>query len=219
MAANPNDIFAASLPEPHRILGQTLKPFCLGHYFILSRYDCAFVAAQETTATREDLIFAVLVCSMSYEEFTEWIEPRPVKWRHRMWLLWRCLTFRMKPRLALGLARGYQSNFDCYAWGVNIGFFNFTDKCKAFMAYLEEHTKEPKYWIERDDTGSSGAHWAHSLLDLLVGPMGYTHTQAMNMPLHEALLHSFRYGEMQGTIRLFTPEELEQEEKAVANGT
>jgi hypothetical protein len=66
--------FRAAIPEPFRILGLKLKPFSLGHYFNLKRFDSAFVAEEQREATREELIFAVLVCSMGHEEFIEFIE-------------------------------------------------------------------------------------------------------------------------------------------------
>lgn len=64
----------AALPEPFTILGRKLRPFCIGHYKILARFDCAFVSETETQASREDLIFAVLVCSMRPPEFLAFIE-------------------------------------------------------------------------------------------------------------------------------------------------
>lgn len=64
------------IPEPFRILGLKLKPFSLGHYFWLRRFDCAFVADGASHATREDLIFGVLACSMGFEEFGVFIERK-----------------------------------------------------------------------------------------------------------------------------------------------
>ena len=64
----------AAIPEPHVILGRKLRPFCIGHYLILSRFDCAYVSETSANASREDLIFAVLVCSMRPKDFMAFVE-------------------------------------------------------------------------------------------------------------------------------------------------
>lgn len=65
------DYFTAAIPEPWQILGLRLRPFSLGHYKILRRFKCAFVDDDRAEATREDLIFGVLVCSLTPSEFME----------------------------------------------------------------------------------------------------------------------------------------------------
>ena len=75
----------AAIPEPHVILGRKLRPFCIGHYLILSRFDCAYVSETAANASREDLIFAVLVCSMRPREFMEFIEGDGVEDAVKEW--------------------------------------------------------------------------------------------------------------------------------------
>lgn len=65
------DYFTAAIPEPWQILGLRLKSFSLGHYRILKRFKCAFVDDETSQVTREDLIFGVLVCSMTPKEFMQ----------------------------------------------------------------------------------------------------------------------------------------------------
>lgn len=73
----------AAIPEPFQILGLRLKPFCLGHYLLMERFGCAFVAADSRTAELDDLVLGVLICSMAYGEFLEFIQgadwPEEVK--------------------------------------------------------------------------------------------------------------------------------------------
>ena len=69
-----DDYFTATMPEPWQILGLRLRPFSLSHYKLLRRFDCAFVDDNERTATREDLILGVLVCSMTPQEFLAFIQ-------------------------------------------------------------------------------------------------------------------------------------------------
>lgn len=68
------DYFTAALPEPWQILGLRLRPFSLGHYKLLRRFDCAFVSETEAGATREDLVLGVLICSMKPSEFLSFME-------------------------------------------------------------------------------------------------------------------------------------------------
>lgn len=66
---NAVDYFAATIPEPWQILGLRLRPFSLGHYKLLRRFDCAFVSDEKTKASVDDLILGVLACSRSPQEF------------------------------------------------------------------------------------------------------------------------------------------------------
>jgi hypothetical protein len=66
----------AAIPEPYRILGLRLRPLSLGHYLLLKRFNCAFLAADASQATREDLLLAVLICSMRHQEFLDFIEQK-----------------------------------------------------------------------------------------------------------------------------------------------
>jgi len=68
------DYFTAAIPEPWQILGLRLRPFSLGHYRILRRFKCGFVDDASVEATREDLIFGVLVCSMKPADFMTMID-------------------------------------------------------------------------------------------------------------------------------------------------
>src|SRR3954467_10158855 len=134
--------FRAAIPEPFRILGLKLKPFSLGHYFTLKRFDSAFVADETRKATREELIFAVLVCSMDHRDFLEFIErPRAVE-------------------------------KECKRWGKKCGIFDFPSKLELFKGYLAEGTKQPAFWIEENDNEQSGSHWSQAVLSVLMSQGG-----------------------------------------------
>lgn len=68
------DYFAATMPEPWQILGLRLRAFSLGHYKLLKRFDCAFVADVDQPATLADLTLGVLCCSMTPKEFLTFME-------------------------------------------------------------------------------------------------------------------------------------------------
>lgn len=57
----------AAIPEPFQILGLRLRPFALGHYLLFQRF-----ALQPHL--RDDLILAVLICSMSAADFLRFLE-------------------------------------------------------------------------------------------------------------------------------------------------
>jgi hypothetical protein len=68
--------FKAAIPEPFRILGLTLKLLSLGRYRLLKRFGCAFVADGSEEPTLSDLVIGVLICSMTCQEFKDFIaEP------------------------------------------------------------------------------------------------------------------------------------------------
>lgn len=79
------DYFTATMPEPWQILGLRLRPFSLEHYKLLRRFGCAFVAEEETSATKEDLILGILACSMLPSEFVTFIETLDYEKRVKEW--------------------------------------------------------------------------------------------------------------------------------------
>src|SRR5437588_535962 len=66
--------FKAAVPEPYRIFGLRLLPLSLGRYRLLRRFGVAFVAEGEATATMQDLVLGILICSMRCRDFLEFIE-------------------------------------------------------------------------------------------------------------------------------------------------
>lgn len=62
------------MPEAWQILGLPLRAFSLGHYKLLKRHGCGFVGDGEVTASREDLLLGVLICSMPPSEFQGFID-------------------------------------------------------------------------------------------------------------------------------------------------
>jgi len=191
--------FKAAIPEPYRILGLKLKPFSLGHYFILRRFECSFVDDEKATATLEDLIFAVSVCSMSYKDFLEFIERKYYPWWSVL-LSWVWPWHRPKPRFVWPR--------EARKWGKQAGLFDFKSKVALFMQYLNEATEQPQYWVEEEGK-PSGAHWAQALYDSLIGQVGYTQEQALNNPLAQCLSDFYRHAESVGSVRLMTDQEVE----------
>jgi hypothetical protein len=203
-----NSIFRAAIPEPFVILGLKMKPFSLGHYITLRRHESAFVADTAGVATREDLIFACLVCSMEFDEFTDWLEGGKVVAMDRLSAV---VSFCVGKLSALEMAAAFRltkAEYEVMRWGRKIGLFDLQEKVALFKRYQDEHSQSPKYWIEKEG-GENGSHWSHDMFVTLTGQLGFTRNQALNMSLREAQLHFFKHAETAGVVRLMTDSEIE----------
>jgi hypothetical protein len=56
----------AAHPEPYRILGKQLKPFCLGHEILFQRFGNKFSVESQEEPTLVDLLTGVFICSQPY---------------------------------------------------------------------------------------------------------------------------------------------------------
>lgn len=57
----------ATVPQPCRLLGTTLRPFCLGHHLLLKRLGSPLAGDAEAACERADLLVAIAVCATDYE--------------------------------------------------------------------------------------------------------------------------------------------------------
>lgn len=56
----------AAHPEPFRILGRDLRPFCIGHELLLQRFENKFSLESTEQPNEQDLLIAVYICSQPY---------------------------------------------------------------------------------------------------------------------------------------------------------
>ena len=209
-----NDIFAAKLPVPYRILGLRLRPFSLGHYIHLRRQGCAFVSDSVTNATPTDLVMACLVCSMSFEEFETLIFSERLSFKEKLASFFRALFLIESPMEFIAAVKSSPLQYKVLKWSRKIGHFDFQKKAQLFEKYLSEGTVRPKYWVEKESPHESGAHWSQTVFITLTGNLGFSQTEALNMGLREALLHFFKSSEELGSVRLMTESEIEETEAA-----
>jgi len=88
----------AAIPEPYRVLGKRLKPFCLGHQLLLERFGCSFASGGPHGFA--DLILGVFICSQTYEQALESLNSRWVLLRVKLWgLFWRRFDYIEKIKL------------------------------------------------------------------------------------------------------------------------
>lgn len=168
----------AAIPEPHTILGQRLRPFSLGHYLILSRFDSPFLAENGAAIDRNDLIFAVMVCAMDYQEFFDFMQSPKHEEKIRAW------------GNAVGL-------FDVEA--KIMAFHAYLLSGMKAPKFWDEGEGKPK---------PSGTHWSQSMILTLTGKLGYTHREVLNCPLTKAISDYLRHHEEQGAVRIMTDEEI-----------
>ena len=201
------DYHIAAIPEPYQILGLRLKPFCLGHFMLMSRFGCAFASDVAAAAEHSDLILACLICSRSYEDFLAFIDrpstiPVNILKRPRwIWFLQRLLSklFGLK-YLTSKQETGWRD--DVKAWGEQIGFeFDLAEKVALFNDYLERAFRQPVV-IYEGETSTSGAHWSTVLKVALTGPLGYSQSEAMNLPLEQAFWEFYKNAENNGVVTI-----------------
>ncbi len=78
-----SDYLEAALPERFVILGQSLRPFSIGHMMWLRRLGNAFVL--QTPPGIEDLLSGVLICCQTYAEACESLQDPGLPLRIREW--------------------------------------------------------------------------------------------------------------------------------------
>lgn len=189
----------SAIPEPYTILGVRLRPFSLGSYFLMERFDVGFIDEDvDRVGGIPDLLLAIAICSRTYEEFLEFIDNEKEfnKWT-KTW----------------GKQVNKQAKTDKN--------FNLLYKFMDFEKYMKDGVRVPKYF-EGDADGdgkSSGAHWTQCLLLTLTSELGYTQTEALNMPVSKALADYFKWAETKGMVSLMDDDELEMvEEMEKVNG-
>src|ERR1041385_8779712 len=125
-------IARAALPEKFVVCGVSLRPFCIGHWLNMTRFDCSFLNG-EAQHTLGDLLIAVLVCSESYESFqdsllTGDIDRAMERWQFRLSGGWRGLFKRRWKRLRGGMPEPVE------CLGIDLA-----NSCEEFQRYLDEH--------------------------------------------------------------------------------
>lgn len=193
---------ATILPEPYRIMGISLKPFTLGHYFLLQKFGCGFVSDNpENKCDITDLIVGIAICSHDYSDFEQkYSSGKIFKWLN-----------------SWGKQLNKQLNKqDC---------FNLLEKFELFKQYIKTSCHVPMYWKNQDESESveKGAHWSAHLLNILTSKLNYTREKAFDLQMSNALTEYLVYCEAEGAITLIRDDELEMmaantKKKELVNG-
>jgi len=177
----------AVIPDTYQVLGLELKPFCLGHFFILQK-DVPQIIDGEKETTLAEFLFCCAICSMSYEDGLKYRTGDTgitSKWvKNLMWTGF----FRRSKRI------------------------DWQAKRKLFQHYLESGLASPKFFVADGDGTMLGAHWSEGLLQTLLSCLHIPFSQAMNMhlPLARRLLLSY-YESHNGKKILYSAKDEEDE--------
>jgi hypothetical protein len=227
------------LPETYTPLGVKLLPYSIGHYQLMRRYKCSFTADKETVIDPAtiipDLLLGIAICSRTYDEFCEF-EKNDVewclntswfsRWRLKTTLYGRHLRKSYKTITILGLFMSFfeflskDSDFDTWMnkWSTYVKKqiktdkdFNFLIETVKFEKYMRDSIMVPKVFNEDDDGEGkvSGAHWTTSVLHVLMSEFGYSHTDALDVPISQALALYYKHLEKSGQIEFMSDYDLE----------
>src|SRR6266568_5169620 len=161
MAKRQLDFYVKALvPERYHICGVNLRPFSLGHFFLMQRFESGFSK----------------------------------EWSDAMVTL-------------------VNSNKD----------YSFLEDVYRFQEYMQDSIVVPYFWdlMSGDiDAEKSGAHWTQSVLFILTSKLGYSVTEALNIPLARAIAEHFKYLESEGAITLMQDWQIDlaTDNKETANG-
>lgn len=193
------------LPERYVILGIELKPLSLGHYLLMRRFDVGYATdADKSSVGWDDFVMGLLICSMTHEQFIDLlnnkVDGKQAKCR---WLWWRDdhnYFMRYLKRQSKLLKQRIKKEKG----------FNLLSKMGLFNYYIRRGTIMPKYW-EGDHASDkeSGAHWSQIIFTSAISDLGYTRSEALNIPLTQLFNDFFRFAESQGAIELMRDDEEE----------
>jgi hypothetical protein len=168
----------ASIQEPVNVLGLNLNPFSLGHLFLMRRYECPFASDDPNEmAGCGDLMLACVICSRTYEEFLEFIHDIDFKWLNE-WDKKVSKWFRKKQLDAL---EEFQK-------------FNNYRQTALYIPYVSPTSSDPGT--------PSGAHWSMTIYQFMTKELGYTTSEALNMPLAQAIVEYYKALETMGCVTL-----------------
>lgn len=183
------DYIKSAVPEPMAILGLRLRPFCIGHFNLLTRFNCSFVCGGLPTIP--DLTLGLLVCHQTFEEGYEFFaqpdwEKTVRKWQRRF------VHGIFKPRV-----------------------IDWPEKFLLFSDYLRDGGRRPKTHPPDDQPAGRelNAPWQEILMHGLwkINP-NWTESDLLNMPLSIAWMRFSTAQEIRGECRFES--ELDRQIKA-----
>jgi hypothetical protein len=202
-----------ALPDSHSILGLNLEPFCLGHYILLSKYGCSFVAEDSSEDGKVgvnigDLLLGLMVCSQTYEDAQTYLLGME---RNNTQEVFLSKEEKQKARQAVKLTKKWGKYVTKTLKKVNS--FSIYEHLTGFGLYIKEGCKQPIYFFEDDkDEGTTGGHWSQSI-KLSLMEAGYSESRVMNMPLSQAFHDYIKLCERSGTVSMATEDEVKQIEE------
>ena len=197
-AASPTapDYFLKSIPEPVTLLGLRLRPLSLGRYRLLNRFNVAFAADGDATASVPDLLLGVLICSMRVDEFLAFVDRPEFNREMRRW------SRRLFPHVWICALPWIGK------WWRRTRGFNAIEKMSAFQTYIADAQRLPRYTMKENSPRTNSSHWAHNMEICLRSELGWSGEEINEAPLSKALADYFAYAESNGLVSLLTDEDM-----------
>lgn len=189
--------YRSAIPEPRTVLGLPLRPFCLGHLIILTRFESP-ILLDPATAISSDLLFAVFVCSRSYEDCLEALSSGEVFAWVADWS--RQLT---RPTFLQKIGLRPASSID---WAA---------KFKSFAEYVAEASKHPTFSVEDNGRIRSLAQPLPAIVrTTLLAKTSLSDKEILNRPWGLALTEYLTIRAMEGVIQLTDSDAIEAARRA-----
>jgi hypothetical protein len=180
------DYLRSAIPEPVVLLGQRLESFSLGHLKLLMRFENAFVTAAAAPELG-DLVMGVYICCQDYAGALEGLQdPNLPKLLHK----W-----------ATQLGGGW--------WQRVLGRsgFDFDQKAAEFARYIRDGSSWPELHDPGRDYRMPGAPFIQRVEIVLRGRLGCTDDSVNNVPWGKAVRDYFAFWEMEGAVKINSPED------------
>ncbi|MCE5317844.1 MAG: hypothetical protein LLG04_10890 [Parachlamydia sp.] len=155
------DLFlSACFLSPPKMFGKRLRPFSVAHYYLLKHFRNPYLVGG--TCTKQELLFAVYICSLTWEDCIAWIASNS-QWTDRaFWWAWR--------------------------WRKT----DFAVASTSFEKYIEEFTATAERTEKIDENGeptkkiSIALPLEWHLATFLMNELHFSESEAWNMPFNRA---------------------------------
>lgn len=145
----------ATVPQPCRILGTVLRPFCLGHHLLFKRVGLPFAGNSEADAGPDDILIGIAICGGSYDDVLE-------SFLDGTW-----------PEVFARWKRNVQGR---WYWPRRV---NMVKAERMFREYLKRGYEEPPAWKYKTMGVSLSAPW-EVLLKCRLVLAGFTEREVLN---------------------------------------
>lgn len=181
----------------------------------MKRFECGFGSDDsEQRASLNDFIFALIICSRTFEQNIEFFNGE-----YNFDTKWETIKQNILTKIT---GKNYSIRW-VNMWLKKIHKrlkwdkkFDVMSKILLFDEYRKDGLVVPKFWETEmgGDNSSSGTHWSQALVQVLTSELGYSHSEAMNLPLSRAFSEYFKCLESHGIVTLMDDDDLELVEES-----
>jgi len=199
------------------ILSLRMRPLTLGHIMILKAAGSKFLVGDikecDALGLIQELIFAALVCSTTYDDFKDEI--------HNGKLVDNVKEFSEKLMVDLGetkfkkfLRNWFRKYAPSYVYLLKPkypSYFNILDHIREFVDYVNNGTTAPLYVVKesskegsKDGNRNNPVEPEEAIISTLMSECGYNRNECLNLPLTEVLSAYLLHAHKQEAIVLIS---------------